>query len=123
MNVTSVSALANFHLVTAATVNSNPIMAIPGQLNRISGWASVTAYLKIFDKASVPVLGTDVPVMTIQLTANIPEFIDFGLKPFILKKGLAIAITLNGADADTTVLAAANTSGCDLGYSPQSHNS
>lgn len=123
MNVTAVSALNNFHLVTAATVNSNAIMAIPGQLNRLSGWATVSAYLKIFDKATAPVLGTDIPVMTIQLTANIPEYIDFALKPFILKKGLAIAITLNAADADATVLAAANTSGVDLGYSPQSHNS
>jgi hypothetical protein len=85
------------------------------------GWSTVTCYLKIFDKASAPTLGTDIPKMTIMLPAGIPQRIDFGVETCAMRNGLAIAVTLNPADTDATVLAAANTSGVDIFYSPQSH--
>jgi hypothetical protein len=121
MNVTCISSLKRFHLVTAATTNANNLSAIPCGFDGMSGWSTVVCYLKIFDKASAPVLGTDIPVMTIMLPANVPQRIDFGLETFPCKFGLSIAVTLNPADNDTTVLAAANTSGVDIFYSPQSH--
>lgn len=123
MNVTAVSSLKRFHLVTAATTNAAVLSAIPCGFDGMSGWSTVVCYLKIFDKATAPTLGTDVPVMTIMLPANVPQRIDFGVETFPCKFGLAIAVTLNPADNDTTVLAAANTSGVDIFYSPQSHNS
>lgn len=120
MNVTSISSLKKFHLVTTASTNINSLAAVPTGFDGFSAWATVLCYLKVFDKASAPVLGTDVPTMTFQIPANVPQRIDFGVETCALKNGLQIAITLNGADADATVLAAANTSGVDIFYSPQS---
>ncbi|SAL10486.1 hypothetical protein AWB73_00119 [Caballeronia turbans] len=120
MNVTAISSLKKFHLVTAASTNINSLAAVPTGFDGFSGWATVTCYLKVFDKASAPVLGTDVPAMTFMLPANVPQRIDFGVETCAMKNGLQIAVTLNPADNDTTVLAAANTSGVDVFYSPQS---
>jgi hypothetical protein len=122
MNITAVSSLKRFHLVTTASTNAASLTGIPCGFDGMSGWSTVTAYLKIFDKASAPVLGTDIPVMTIMLPANVPQRVDFGVETCPMKFGLAIAVTLNPADNDATVLAAANTSGVDIFYSPQSQN-
>lgn len=123
MNVTSISSLRRLHLVTAATTNLGALSAIPCGFDGMSGWATATCYLKVFDKATAPVLGTDIPVMTIMLPANVPQRVDFGVETCPMKFGLQIAVTLNPADLDATVLAAANTSGVDIFFSPQSHNS
>jgi len=120
MNVTAISSLKRFHLVTGASTNSNSLTQVPTGFDGMIGWATVTAYLKLFDKSSAPTLGTDVPAMTIMLPANQLTRVDFGVETCAFKNGLAMAITLNPADNDTTVLAAANTSGVDLFYSPQS---
>jgi hypothetical protein len=123
VNITAISSLKRFHLITAASTNTAVLSAIPCGFDGMSGWSTVTAYLKIFDKATAPVLGTDTPIMTIMLAANVPQRVDFGVETCPMKFGLAIAVTLNPADADATVLAAASTSGVDVFYSPQSHNS
>jgi hypothetical protein len=120
MNVTAISSLKKFHLVTGASTNINSLSAVPTGLDGFAAWATVTCYLKIFDKATAPVLGTDVPAMTFMIPANVPQRIDWGVETLALKYGLQIAVTLNPADNDTTVLAAANTSGVEVFYSPQS---
>lgn len=120
MNVTAISSLKKFHLVTGASTNINSLAAVPTGLDGFAAWATVTCYLKVFDKASAPVLGTDVPAMTFQIPANVPVRVDWGVETLALKNGLGIAVTLNPADADATVLAAANTSGVEVFYSPQS---
>lgn len=120
MNVTAISSLKKFHLVTAASTNQNSLSVVPTGLDGLIGWSTVTCYLKIFDKASAPVLGTDIPTMTIMLPASLPQRIDFGVETCAMRLGLQIAVTLNPADNDATVLAAANTSGVDIFYSPQS---
>lgn len=120
MNVTAISSLKKFHLVTGASTNINSLAAVPTGLDGFAAWATVTCYLKVFDKASAPVLGTDVPTMTFMIPANVPQRIDWGVETLALKYGLQIAVTLNPADNDATVLAAANTSGVEMFYSPQS---
>jgi hypothetical protein len=120
MNVTGISSLKKFHLVTGASTNVSSLAAVPTGFDGMIGWATVTAYLKLFDKATAPVLGTDVPAMTIMLPANQLVRVDFGVETCAFKFGLQVAVTLNPADNDTTVLAAANTSGVDIFYSPQS---
>lgn len=120
MNVTAVSSTKKFHLVTAASTNQASLSAVPAGLDGLIGWSTVTCYLKVFDKASAAVLGTDTPMMTIMLPAGIPQRIDFGVETCAMRLGLQIAVTLNPADADATVLAAANTSGVDIFYTPQS---
>lgn len=63
-------------------------------------------YLKIYDKASAPVLATDTPVATIPIpggAAGAPGEITKGIP---LLNGLAIAITTGVADADVGAVAA-----------------
>lgn len=122
MNVTTVSPLKKFHLVTAATTNINVVSIGPTQVNGIGLWSTVTCYFKLFDLARSPTLGTDIPFMTAQVPANVPQHILYGVNPRSLKNGLAIAVTLNPADLDATVLAAANTSGVEISYSPSGAN-
>lgn len=122
MNVTGLSPTKKFHLVTGATTNINSITAVPTLINGIGGWSTVTCYLKVFDLNKPPTLGTDIPFMTAMLPANTPQHILYGINPRVLKNGLAIAVTLNPADLDTTVLAAANTSGVEISYSPSNSN-
>lgn len=120
MNVTAISSLKKSHIVTTASTNINSLAAVPTGFDGFSAWSTVTCYLKVFDKASAPVLGTDVPAMTFMIPGNVPQRIDFGVETCAMKNGLQIAVTLNPADADATALAAANTSGVDIFYSPQS---
>ena len=122
MNVTALSSLKTLHYMTKASTNINQITTVPTGLDGLVAWSSVTCYLKLFDKASAPVLGTDTPKMTLQIPANVPQRIDFGIETCAFKNGLAFAVTLNAPDADATVLAGADTSGVDFFYSPSNAN-
>lgn len=122
MNATGISPLKKFHLVTTASTNINSITSVPTQINGIGVWSTVTCYLKVFDLNKPPTLGTDIPFQTVQIPANNPAHIIYGITPRSLKNGLAIAVTLNPADNDATVLAAANTSGVEISYSPNGAN-
>lgn len=93
-----------------ATTNLNTLQLAAANLYGFSlygGAASATArFVKFYDKATPPVVGTDVPKFTIPLVsttgyAAVAEgCYDFGI-PF--KLGLHYAITGGVADSDTTV--------------------
>lgn len=102
------------HTIGAATTNAKSVKTSQGQLELVTAWATVAAYLKIYDKASAPTVGTDVPIMTMLIPVNQPVNLNFNGVGLQLVNGLAMAITLNPADTDATALAAAGTCGCDL---------
>lgn len=104
------------HTIGAATTNAKSVKASTGQLEALSGWATTSAYLKIYDKATAPTVGTDIPIMTMLLPANQGVSVSFAGIGLQLANGLAMAITLNPADTDNTALAAAGTCGVDLFY-------
>lgn len=57
-------------IVSAAnTTNATSAKAGPGYLHHISGYnaAAAARYLKLYNKASAPTVGTDTPFMTIYL--------------------------------------------------------
>jgi len=94
-------------LSSAATTNATSVKATAGDMFRISGNNTVATkrYLKIYDKASAPTVGTDVPRRTIPLLAS--AAFDFSFPtPMYFANGIAFAITANAADADTTAVAA-----------------
>lgn len=122
MNVTTVSPLKKLHYMTKASTNATSVTSVPTQVYGIGLWSTVTCYFKLYDKATAPVVGTDVPFMTAQVPANVPQHIIYGVNPRSLKNGLAFAVTLNAPDADATVLAGADTSGIELSYSPNNAN-
>jgi len=104
---------SKFHLVTAATTNATSVKASTGTLGGIFFNCLTSEYgcLKIYDKASAPTVGTDSPVLSIVSGTNTASwnavastFVPAAGIKFI--NGIAIAVTLNAADSDTTAVSA-----------------
>lgn len=94
-------------VIAAATTNATSVKASAGQ---VYGWvlcnnAASAKFVKLYNKASAPTVGTDTPVMTIAVPANQTVLIELknGIK---FSTGIALAITGAYADADTTATAA-----------------
>lgn len=100
-----------FRLISEATTNETVVKSSPGKITTISAvnMAEETiSFLKLYNKATAPVLATDVPVMTIPVPTHtqgagivipIPNGLNFS-------NGIAIAITGGVADSDTTAVGA-----------------
>ena len=103
--------VAPFRLLSsAATTNATLIKASAGRLFLIVGRNNVASirYLKFYNKASAPTVGTDVPVLTIALDASSRFEIDLNPYGQFFTTGIAFAITGAVADNDTTAIAAAD---------------
>jgi hypothetical protein len=96
--------------ISAATTNATSVKASAGVLYCIVAFNlnAAVRYLKLYNKASAPTVGTDTPVMTVPIPASatgagfvlpIPPGVDFST-------GLAFALTTAAADADTGAVAA-----------------
>lgn len=110
--------LTPYKLVSAATTNATSVKGSAGTLGSIvavNTHASNIAYLKLYNKASAPTVGTDTPVHVIPLAVaaggvaiTFPTGLNFST-------GIAFAITGAMADTDTTAVAA-NQVAVSLGY-------
>lgn len=95
------------HLVSAASTNATSVKASAGSLGSIyaSNSGAGFAYVKFYNKASAPTVGTDTPVYVLGLPAGgggsheIPAGLAFST-------GIAFAITGGAADSDATATAA-----------------
>lgn len=98
-----------FHrLLSANTTNLTSVKTSAGTINSLTVSntnASATYFLKIYNKASAPVPGTDTPIHTISLPPG-TRSIDTGAYGIRLATGIAYAITGAVADADTTAIPA-----------------
>lgn len=104
-------------LVSAAgSTNPDFAKASAGTLFEVIGYnaAASVRYLKIFNKASAPTVGTDTPVLTIPLPPAAAFAIDFPALPFAT--GIAFCLTTGVADADTGALTAADVVGLNILY-------
>ncbi|RVD31425.1 hypothetical protein [Mesorhizobium sp. M4B.F.Ca.ET.017.02.2.1] len=91
---------------SAATTNATSAKASAGDLKKITGLKATAAncFLKLYNKASAPTVGTDTPVIVLPLIASQPFNFDFG-EGFYFSTGIAWAITALATDADTTAIA------------------
>ena len=96
-------------LSSAATTNATSVKASAGNLYSItvSNTGGAAAFFKLFNKASAPTVGTDVPILTIAIPASGTVNVPFGTQGFRMATGIAFAITNLAADSDTTAVAAA----------------
>src|SRR6185437_14304635 len=104
--------------VSAATTNATSVKASAGSLGVVvCSNVSTVAYLKLYNKASAPTVGTDTPVFVVPIPGNaagagasvaIPAGLSFST-------GIAFAITGLPADTDTTAVAL-NQCVVSLGY-------
>lgn len=97
-------------VISAATTNATSAKASAGQVYGyfLSNINAAPAYLKLYNKASAPTVGTDTPVMTILIPGNAAgagancEFAN----GIAFATGIAYAITTGVTDASTGAVAA-----------------
>lgn len=96
-------------LNSAASTNATSIKASAGTVSgiSISNIAASTRFVKLYNKASAPTVGTDVPVLTIPIPAGTSVTLNIGgAYGHRFTTGIALAITGAAADNDTTAIGA-----------------
>lgn len=94
-----------YHVISAASTNGANIKASGAQ---VTGWAisnngTVMRYVKLYNKASSPTVGTDVPRVTFGIPAGSSANIVYE-PPLAFETGLGIAITAGMADNDSAAV-------------------
>jgi len=101
---------------SANSVNATAAKASAGKLYSVNGFnssASVT-YLKFYDKATAPTVGTDTPALTLALPALSVFSYDLGGLAFAT--GIGYGLTTVAADNGTTAVAAGAILGLNVVY-------
>jgi hypothetical protein len=101
---------------SANTTNATAAKASAGALSSVNGYnssASVT-YLKFYNKATAPTVGTDTPVLTLALPALSVFSYDLGGLAFAT--GIGYGLTTDAADNGTTAVAAGAILGLNVVY-------
>jgi hypothetical protein len=93
------------HTIAAASTNAKVVKASKGTLMKISASNHTASFkfVKIYDKATAPTVGTDIPKLTYGIPPNWSRDADLGTVAF--QNGIAIAITGAAADTDATAVA------------------
>lgn len=94
-------------VLSAASTNATSAKASAGQ---VYGWFlsnqnAAVRYLKLYNKASAPTVGTDTPVMTVAIPAGASANVEY-TNGITFATGIAYALTTGVADADTGAVAA-----------------
>ena len=94
-----------YNVVTAASTNSAVVKATAGMLYEItiSNPTATAAYVKLYNKATAPTVGTDVPVLTQAVAAGSTVALAFGQVGKRFATGIGIACTAAAAATDTGV--------------------
>lgn len=98
--------------ISAATTNATSLKSSPGTLYSLScgNVGAGVAFLKLYDKASAPTVGTDTPIRTIPIpagSAGAGVIENLGPNGLSFSTGIAYAITGVMTKADTTAVALA----------------
>lgn len=93
---------------STASTNAVSMKASAGTLTDVvvTNTGASVAYLKLYNKASAPTVGTDIPVFTLPIPAGAPADLNFGPLGQRFSTGIAFAITAGASDADATAVAA-----------------
>lgn len=93
---------------SAATTNAAAIKASAGTVWSViaSNTNAAARYLKLYNLAVAPTVGTSVPVLTVVIPPGAVVSIGGGSNGIRFATGIAIAITAAAADSDTTAVAA-----------------
>ncbi len=97
----------SFTKISAATTNATSVKASAGTLLMVAATnnSATVAFLKFYNKASAPTVGTDTPVLTIMLPANGGVALPIPAAGVAFAAGIAYAITGLATTADTTAVA------------------
>lgn len=102
------------NLTSAASTNATSIKNAAGTIFSItaSNTSASSRYLKVYNKASAPTVGTDIPVLTVTLPTATEKNISFGALGHRFTTGIAVAITGAAVDTDTTAILAGEVKVC-----------
>lgn len=100
------------HVISTASTNAVNVKNGVGVLCalQVSNINAAIRYLKLYNKASAPTVGTDTPVMTIMLPPSSNQVLTFAPFGFRFSTGISYALTTGMAVADTGAISAAETS-------------
>jgi hypothetical protein len=100
--------LSNSRTISAATTNATVVKATPGKVHRVivSNINAAARYLKLYNKATAPTVGTDVPVITLLLPAASQQQLDLSDLGLQFSAGIGFALTTGVADADVAAVSA-----------------
>ena len=109
-----------YKLISAGSTNATSVKASAGVVGLILAINSNAAvrYLKLYNKASAPTVGTDVPVLTIPIPASTTGAgvsVPIGAPGLLFTTGIAFALTTGVLDGDTGAVGA-NDVVVNLGY-------
>lgn len=101
---------------SAATVNATSAKATAGKLFSVNGHnaSAGVIYLKFYNKATAPTVGTDTPVLTLAIPASVP--FSFDLDGFVFATGIGYGLTTVAADNGTTAVGAGDILGLNVVY-------
>lgn len=93
---------------SAASTNATSVKASPARLMTVaaSNVNAAARYLKLYDLAVPPTVGTSTPALTIPLPATSAVALNLGALGVDFANGLAFAITTGAADTDAVAVAA-----------------
>ncbi|MBI2718149.1 MAG: hypothetical protein HYX36_05220 [Rhizobiales bacterium] len=101
-------AMTKARVMSAASTNATSVKASAGRLYEIHlcNTSAALKFVKFYNKASAPTVGTDTPVATYPLAANGGRLDIVSINGISFATGIAYAITGAVADTDTTAVAA-----------------
>jgi len=102
----------------AASTNATNAKASAGRIYSIQLYNAATTirYLKLYNKASAPTVGSDAPVKTIPLPPSTGMILDWGNIGYSFSTGISYALTTGSADADTGALTSGDVLGLGIDY-------
>ena len=94
-------------IITAATTNDTNVKASAGKVYAITGTNTSAGlkYLKLYNKATTPTVGTDTPLLTFALPVGAFNFDLAGSVGADFSAGIGYGVTGAAGDADTTATA------------------
>lgn len=97
--------------ISAATTNATSVKGSGGAIYAIQCFSinAAVRYLKLYNKATAPTVGSDTPVKTLAIpgdTTGSGFLLQYGAVPALFSTGIAFALTTGIADADTGAVAA-----------------
>jgi hypothetical protein len=108
VTVSTLPAGTGHTLLAAATTNATSVKVTAGNVFELTltNYSAAPKFVKLYDKASAPTVGTDSPIAVLEIAANATRQVEFGNLGKRLGTGIAYAITGAQAIADTTAVAA-----------------
>lgn len=104
---------------SAATTNATSVKASAGTIHHLSAGKNTSGadkFFHVYNKASAPTVGTDVPVLTFTIPAGQPMSANLGPNGGYFSAGIAYAITGGSADNDNTAVASGDVTGLNIAY-------